>query len=439
MMNYARCLSLAVVTAACSPMQTTPVPQPRPSQSAASVPASTPPSLPPAPADHTLPLDALRLSYTPSELRPSGATLRHLLVSTVPLVHLRVAIPTGWRADGPQPGIAALTAWTLVEGAIGPDAPTGRTHGIERVTDLSAEVTPSATIFSATVLSQDIDEAVAHLQKMIHIPGFRASAFQRAQGTVTHQASTTQRAEHAALFDLPLPTPTELDRSVSRLEPWHCRAFHKASYRSDGAVVAWVGDVTADRARILTDRLFAGWKPSKTSSKTESSPLGQKNPVTPSTDQRVTVVLLARGPSLEHEDWPALWVVARALGSECSSLPWTLEPAAFRVCTTLPGSQAEAWAAGTRKRLDDIAAQGLAPSVLETAKRGIVDAESRRLSDPEAIADTLARWDASLVDAVGDRVRPVTDVREAVSRHLRAEEVRVVVGPGPGRSDGPRE
>jgi hypothetical protein len=350
-----------------------------------------------------------------------------VLVSTVPLVHLRIVFPLGWSADGPQPGITALTAWTLVEGAVGPDMPTGRTHGIERVTDLSAQVTPNATIFSATVLSHDLDEVVEHLQKMIHIPGFRASAFQRAQGTVVRQAPTTQRAEQAVLFDLPAPPPTEIERSVSRLEPWHCRAFHKASYRSDGAVVAWVGNVTADRARVLTDRLFAGWKPSKTAGKTDPRPLGQVSAEAPSSDRQVKAVLVARGPSLEHEDWPALWLVATALGSECSSLPWTTEPAAFRVCKTLPGLQAEAWAADTRKRLDDIATRGLAPSVLETAKRAIVDAESRRLSDPEAVADTLARWDASLVDGVGDRIRPVTEVREAVSRHLRAEHVRVVV------------
>jgi hypothetical protein len=426
MTTHARCLPLAIAIAACSPMQPAPVSPPLPSPTATVASPTTTP-LPPAPADDALPLDPVRLAYTPSELRPSGATLRHVLVPTVPLVHLRIVFPAGWRADGPQPGITALTAWTLVEGAVGPDAPTGRTYGIERVTDLSAEVTPSATIFSATVLSQDLDEAVEHLQKMIHIPGFRASAFQRAQGTVVRQPATTQRAEQAALFDLPAITPTELERSVSRLEPWHCRAFHKASYRSDGAVVAWVGDVTADRARALTDRLFAGWKPSKTSSKTEPRPLGQGNAIAPSTEERVKVVLLARGPSLEHEDWPALWVVAKALGSECSPLPWNTVPAAFRVCKTLPASQAEAWVGETRRRLDDMAAQGLAPSVLETAKRGIVDEESRRLSDPEAIADTLARWDASLVDGVGDRVRPVTDVREAVSRHLRAEEVRVVV------------
>jgi hypothetical protein len=426
MTTYARCLPLAVVIAACSPMQPAPLSPPLPSQTA-TVAAPTSAPLPPAPADDALPLDPVRLAYTPSELRPSGATLRHALVSTVPLVHLRIVFPAGWRADGPQPGIAALTAWTLVEGAIGPDTPTGRTHGIEHVTDLSAEISPTATIFSATVLRHDLDQAVEHLQKMIHIPGFRASAFQRAQGTVVRQAPTTQRAEQAVLFDLPVPPPAEIERSVSRLEPWHCRAFHKASYRSDGAVVAWVGDVTADRARILTDRLFAGWKPSKTASKTDPRPLGQVSAGATSTDRQVQVVLLARGPSLDHEDWPALWLVASALGSECSSLPWTTESAAFRVCKTLPGSQAQAWAADTRKRLDDIAAQGLPPSVLETAKRAIVDAESRRLSDPEAIADTLARWDATLVDGVGDRLRPVTDVREAVSRHLRAEEVRVVV------------
>ncbi len=430
MTTYARCLPLAVVIAACSPMQPAPLSPPLPSQTA-TVAAPTSAPLPPAPADDALPLDPVRLAYTASELRPSGATLRHALVSTVPLVHLRIVFPTGWRADGPQPGITALTAWTLVEGAVGPDAPTGRTHGIERVTDLSARVTPTATVFSATVLSHDLDEAVEHLQKMIHIPGFRASAFQRAQGTVVRQPATTQRAsaEEAALFGLPATPPTETERSVSRLEPWHCRAFHKASYRSDGAVVAWVGDITADRARALTDRLFAGWKPSKATNKAEPLPLGPPKGVAsaPSTDQRVKVSLLARGPSLEHEDWPALWVVAKAMGSECSPLPWNTVPAAFRVCKTLPASQADAWVGETRKRLDDMAAQGLAPSVLETAKRGIVDAESLRLSDPEAIADTLARWDASLIDGVGDRLRPVTDVQEAVSRHLRAEEVRVVL------------
>ena len=362
-------------------------------------------------------LDPMRFAYTPSETRSSGATLRHVHNPALPLVYLRLVFPVGWLDDAQLPGIAALTAWALLEGAVGPDTPTSRTHGIEQLADVRIRILPNATIFSATVLSRDVDEFIEHLQKMVLQPAFRTLSFRRAQG-------------RSAL----LPSEgAEWKQSVWRIEAWQCRAFHKARYQSDGAVVVLVGDVSAEQARSLTDRLFVGNKPLNVRQPAASHPFELWTESMPTDgDQLVEVALVApleggRPRDGWSTDWPALWVVAKAIGSDCSPLPWVADSVAFRVCKTLRVSQIEEWAAITRKRLENIAAHGLAPAVVEAAKREIVEDEARRLSDPGQLADTLSRWDPLLINGLGDRMRLVADTRNAVSWLLVGDRLRLLV------------
>ncbi|HOT10689.1 MAG TPA: hypothetical protein PK710_13010, partial [Polyangiaceae bacterium] len=132
---------------------------------------------------------------------------------------------------------------------------------------------------------------------------------------------------------------------------------------------------------------------------------------------------------LADNDWPALWLIAMAMESECDVLPWHADSTAFRICKQISVLQRQQEEAALRKRLDEIIADGLSLSEMESAKRKIVEMEARRMSDPKAIANMLSRWDASQADGVGDRLRAVTDIRSAARRFLDAKSVKGVLVP----------
>lgn len=389
-------------------------------------------ALPPAPEEATAAIDSVHLALSPSEIRPSGVGLRHGQQSAVPLVHLRIVLPVGWSSDGSRPGVSALTAYSLVEGMIGSDAAIGRVHGIEEIAETGIEVLSNSTIFSAEILSHDVEEAVDSLREMMRAPSFRTLAFQRAQTRVLQGIGDTQREMRmqAALADLSIPTVEQWERSVKAMESWQCRAFYQSYYRAEGAVVVWVGDIGLERARNLTDRLFEGWKPSKTvATPRVAAAATPKAPVVEPLVGKANLVLLASGPPLADNDWPALWLIAMAMESECDVLPWHADSTAFRICKQISVLQRQQEEAALRKRLDEIIADGLSLSEMESAKRKIVEMEARRMSDPKAIANMLSRWDASQADGVGDRLRAVTDIRSAARRFLDAKSVKGVLVP----------
>jgi hypothetical protein len=320
-----------------------------------------------------------------------------------------------------------MTALTVLEGAVGPDAPTRRQQGIEQVAEHSVRVTPDATVFSFTFVSTEADGVIEQLRTMFQQPGFRLSALQRARATAPRLLASSSRA--MAMEDALVGVERSVSESdLSGIKDWHCRTFHKTMYRSDGARVIWVGDVGLHRAQTLTDRLLAGWKGTKGASKPASSS-GQRvlRVGSPGPDDPVAVAMLARGPDRNHEDWPALWIVSQLMTKTCGSLPWVEQPDAFRVCDTVPAGQADRWMGEMEAKLSMLGSSEVAPADLDATKRTLVEAEARRLGNPRSLADTLALRDATSFDRVGDKLSGVSDVRPAVGRHLTTDQLRFVI------------
>ncbi|MCL2824475.1 MAG: insulinase family protein, partial [Polyangiaceae bacterium] len=391
------------------------------------------------------PLDPVRFAFSPTETLSSGVLVRHVQVSTLPLVHFRLAIPVGFSNED-QPGLAALTGWALVEDAVG--SGWSGFASADGLVDMQVQVFPTATVFSGAVLSRDIDRLVAGLREMITQPSFSTAGVKRARLIAARGLVSSQiLADDTGMFGTPYLDVAEFERDLSKLEPWHCRAFHRSWYRSDGATVAFVGDVSVGQARLLAERMFAGWQTSmvKTSMVQTSNGQasmarsgGQQSGSRPTDSRRidvdpdrlVTVMIAANGPPQDHPDWPALWLVAQRLGSECSPLPWSVGLAVFRVCKTMRVSQTEGWVSDIRRQLESMGARGMPSSVADADKRRIVDSEVRRLSDPSALADTITMWEPSLVSGFGillDGVDSVKGVRAVVSRYLGSGSVRVVL------------
>lgn len=420
---------LATVCPACVRMQPVPLLPPPASQPAlAQAPREA--SLPPEPKDAALSLDPLELPDVHHEDRPSGATLLHVHLPAVPLTHLRIVFPVGRAADGDQPGLATMTARTVLQGAVGPDAPTRRQHGLEQVAEYGTQVTADATVFSFAFASTEAEEVIDHLRTMIQQPGFRQSAIQHARASMPQLLASTRRsmAMGDALRGVEKPVS---ESDLSGIKDWHCRSFHKKMFRAEGARVVWVGDVNLDRAQALTDRLLEGWKTTKASGAPEPPP-AKRRVITvgsPRPDDPVQVVMLARGPDRNHEDWPALWIVSQLMTKTCGSLPWAEQPAAFRVCDTVAAGQAERWMGEMEAKLRQLEEGGIPPAELDRTRRTLVEAEARRLGDPRALTDTLALWDASSVDRTGEKLSGVSDVRPAVARHLTADQLVFVIVP----------
>ena len=139
------------------------------------------------------------------------------------------------------------------------------------------------------------------------------------------------------------------------------------------------------------------------------------------------MAVVAKGPAWDHEDWPALWLVAQSVTRDCPALPWAGTVPSFRVCETVPAAEATSAAQRLRAKLSAIVVEGLDPERLERVKRRLVHAEAARLRSPSVLADTLAHWTQAEAGQVGARVQNVDDIAKAARRHLGPDSLRVVV------------
>ena len=422
-------------------------------------------------------IDPVLFGYSATVVRPSGAVLRHVGLSSLPLVHLRVVLPTGFLDDGMFSGVSSLTAWSMLDGATGVESTVTRALGVVRAYGLRVRVTASETVFSVSVLASDLNDVVAHMGQMLAQPAFRPSALHRARAHLLTQYRPAQLAQNAAMFGIPVQTESEWRQALYRLDTWHCRNFYTTHYTPVGATVVMVGGVDVESAGRITDNLFSGLKVSRSSAGTTQAvstalsaqrTSGSTMLTTPTvvkggtatrvqygetermewTEQGqvasrsrsvlpgdlastspVDIVFVAPGPARDDADWPALWLVAKVLGSECSPFPWAAEPSAFRVCKRSNAGDYENWLVQTRERLKSIAVNGLDVSVAVAVEREIVEAEAVRLSDPEALADALVGWDPSLISGFGSRLGAVgrADTADAVSRLLQMGSLREIV------------
>lgn len=396
-----RCLlaACAAVCAGCQgrpPAPTTPRPSPRETLDPAPPQIAVPP-----PEPHTFDLDPLRLPPVHSETLASGIVLRHVPVRTIPLVYVRVAVPTGFGDDGDKPGLAALTARMLIEDVSGPNLAMGRQH-IERTGIASSRVTRAATVFSLKSLSSDASQSLDLFATTIRRPSFSRESHQRAL-----EASSTGESQ--------------------TIEAWHCRAFHKTNYVASGTVVAVVGDISVEAATAFAQQIADGWAATRKPAASTSPPPERRALNFDGATNLVDVDLVAPWPANEH--WPALWLVARTMSS-CAT-PWADDLVMFRICGRVAPSEVDTWIRDTEAALQRVADSGLAPDELERAKHAVVDDTSRELSNPETLADMLVTWDPAVIDAAGDRVREVEDVRPAVRKLIESGEVRFVAGHRP--------
>jgi zinc protease len=201
---------------------------------------------------------------------PEGVPVLFVAAPDLPMLDVRIAFQAGSARDGDQPGLAALTADLLDQGAGDWDA-----NAIaERLEAVGAEMSIDAQrdMASASLRSLTrqpaLNQALETLTLVISQPRFRESDFERMRANVLTSLSRDeqdpgtlgQKAIYRRIFvDHPYATdPSGTPESVAALSREDLARFHARHYVARNAVIALVGAVTRPEAEAIAAQLTAG-------------------------------------------------------------------------------------------------------------------------------------------------------------------------------------
>ncbi|MBF0255085.1 MAG: insulinase family protein [Gammaproteobacteria bacterium] len=185
----------------------------------------------------------------------------------LPMVDIRVVFDAGSARDGAHPGLALLTNSLLTEAA----GPWSADELAERMEFVGAELSNSAlrdmawvSIRSLTdpkVLEVSLETLAAVLAKPAFIPKdferMRESILASLKREQENPGDIAQKAFYQAVYgDHPYAgNPTGTAESVKALTPQQAQAFHRDYYVAANAVLAMVGDLSAEQARQIAEQV----------------------------------------------------------------------------------------------------------------------------------------------------------------------------------------
>lgn len=259
-------------------------------------PATVPPAVTPAPLDWSAagidwtqppPADA-EVAFAPplpTELRLSnGARVLVIENHRLPLVSVRIAIESaGARSDGPLPGLAALTADLLDEGA-GARTALELPEELERLgASLTVGAGADATEVTLDTLASTLAPSLALTADVLMRPRLTADDFARI------------KAERLADLALRVDQPTAIARlvfnrvvygrhpyappiegeaaTVGKIQAADVERFFRAHYGPAAATIVVVGDVTVADARGALEAALGRWKGKATRPRRPAAPV----------------------------------------------------------------------------------------------------------------------------------------------------------------------
>lgn len=188
----------------------------------------------------------------------------------VPVLAALLLLPVGAGHDPEHlPGLAAMTADLLDEGAGGRDALALHEALARLGAHLAIECTPDATVVGLLTLSRHAEAALQLLAEVCFRPQLAADDFERVRALRRNRlaqmrdaaAATADRLFLATLFaghpyaHLPIGNEASLDRlTIDDVRSFHARVFHP-----EHATLVTVGDVAHDEVAVLADRVMAGF------------------------------------------------------------------------------------------------------------------------------------------------------------------------------------
>lgn len=190
----------------------------------------------------------------------------------VPLVQANLVVLSGAAADVPgQFGAASMTAAMLDEGAAGKAA----LALADEIEFLGATVSTSASFDASAVRlstpAARLGDAMALMAQVALTPDFPETDFNRLR-TERLTSLLQARDDASALVGLAFPRllygpehrygtgAAGTEATLKALGVAELRAFHRAHYRPDNAVLIVVGDITPGALRPLVEQRFGSWK-----------------------------------------------------------------------------------------------------------------------------------------------------------------------------------
>jgi zinc protease len=278
------------------------------------------------------PLAARDVKFPPYTVRTLGNGLQVIAVlhHEQPAVSIRLIVRAGGAQDpADKPGVATLAAALLDQGTATKSAEQiasaidsiGGAMGTGAGSDL--------TFINAVVMKDSLDVALDLVSDVARHPAFAAEEIERQRQQILSGLKVSyDDPDYLAgvVFDRlvygghPYGRPDAgTPQSVASIGRSDLAAFHKAWFGANNAILAIVGDVTADEAFAGAERAFGNWE------KATSTPARPPDPPAPArrlivvdrpgavqTEIRVGNVALAR----KHPDFLALDLATKILGGE---------------------------------------------------------------------------------------------------------------------------
>jgi zinc protease len=200
----------------------------------------------------------------------SGAEVLYAPAPDLPMVDVRIAFDAGSARDGERPGLAAMTAGMLTEGAGGLDADTIA----ERIESVGAELGTGADRDMAYASLRSLTDANALrtaldiMTRVLAAPDFPTADLERVRANTLvglrrqqqDPGSVASRAFYRAVFGQH-PYATDPDGnlgSVAAMTRDELVDFHRRYFTAPNATVAIVGAVDRAQAEVLAEVLTAG-------------------------------------------------------------------------------------------------------------------------------------------------------------------------------------
>ncbi len=396
---------------------------------------------------------------------------------SLPFTALEIRIRGGANLDAPaKRGAANLMMALLEEGSGDMDARAFQEAREGLAASFGFEAGDDAVAISATMLTENRDEAAALLRQALVSPRFDADAVERVRGQV--QAGLAQdRQDPQALAGeafnaLAFPShpygssSSGTPETVAALTPEDLLAAHQATLVRDRVYVGAVGDISAEELGALLDDLLGALPATGPAQPPHVEPaLAGGVTVIPFPTPQSVVIFGHEGIERDHPDFFAAYVLNHVLGdggfeSRLMQEVRDKRGLTYGIGTSLvPRDYAELWlgsfssgnasvaeAVGIVRGIwADLAANGVTPAELDAAKTYLTGEYPLRFDGNANIAEILVGMQMiglppSYVVNRNAMVEAVTldDVRRVAAERLHPDRLAfVVVGEPEGLASGP--
>lgn len=378
-----------------------------------------------------------------------------------PLMSAKVLIKNGGEVDPPQlSGLAQLTATLLTKGTKTRTA-TETAQAIEALGgDLSSGAGWDSSQATVTVISSQVVPALSVLADVVRNPVFKEDELERLRqqaldslnvglsqpgqlaGLVAARVVFGESAYGHALAGTP--------QSVARIKREDVARLHESYYRPNNAVLALSGDIRADAAFKLAERLFGSWQPAALpepgkSSTPAANAASRVIVIDMPNAGQAAVVLARRGISRTDPDYYRGLVANSLFGGGYSSrlnqevrikrglsygagsaLSARRETGPFLASTQTKNESAAEVASLLLTELERLATAPLPEAELQPRRANLIGNYGRALETTEGLAAqaaSLALYGVSFAE-INDYLKNVQAVTEAGVRRFAAERLK---------------